>query len=87
MCSLAPASISQFWDWTFNEQEITVFIPEEEGMEEGKEMTWLVLVGLMEDAEESKDDCWIKDTRWTCWSWVKPVWEIAEKPSVVTWDL
>lgn len=52
MCSLAPDSISQWFIWTFIDQEMTMFIPEIEG-----EAMWFLLSGLGVDAGETKDDC------------------------------
>jgi len=71
----------QCGDLTSKEQVRTVFIPTEAVMEDGVDMAWLVVAESLEDAKGTKDDCWSKDTRWAYWSWVKPVWEIAEEPA------
>jgi hypothetical protein len=56
MCSLAPDSISQWFIWTFIDQEMTVFILEIEG-EALEEAMWFMLAGLRVDAGGTKDDC------------------------------
>jgi len=63
MCSLAPESMSQCGDLTCKELVKIVFIPAEVVMEDGVDMTWLVVAEGLEDAKGSKDDCWSKDTR------------------------
>jgi len=80
---ISSESMSQWSNGTCREQEKIVFIPEVKSIEEGEDVAmWLVLAGLEVVAEGTKHDCWNMDTRWTYCSWVKPVWETEEIPSL-----
>jgi len=60
MRSLEPESMRQCGNLTCKELVKIVFIPAEVVMEDGVDMTWLVVGEGLEDAEGSKDYCWSK---------------------------